>query len=155
MASARLPALLVRLRPAGRAPGLPEHDLLVEGQLDTGAYVSAVHIWLLRRSGILIDESTRHMVYGASGPFWAYSAKIGIEIMCDRTWVDIGVANVLVPDTPWSRDPNIRRPILLGLGGFFDRVQMCIDHSREEFWLRLPQTAGAGIGQRAAEPPRV
>ena len=95
-------------------------------------------MWMLCQLGIPIDEGTRQMIYSASGTFWAYRARLGMEILCGSSWIDIGVANVLVPDTQWSRDPAARRPILLGLDGFFDKTRMFIDHSREVFWLELP-----------------
>ena len=78
------------------------------------------------------------MIYSVSGPLWSYAAKVGLEISCNGRWLDIGVAEMLVPDTPWSRDHNIRRPLLLGLDGFFDRVRMRIDHSRKVFWIGVP-----------------
>ena len=154
LASARLPALSVRTRPANAPPGPGRYTFRARGQLDTGAQTSAAPIWLIRQMCIPIDERSRRRIYGVAGILWAYGARIGIEILCNSTWLDLGVANVLVPDTPWSRDPTIRRPLLLGLDGFFDRVGMYIAHSREEFWLGLPRTAVAGIGQRVAEPPR-
>ena len=136
--AARLPALAVRIRPANAPPGLDERVVRSRGQLDTGATASAVYMWMLWQLGIPIDEGTRQMIYSASGTFWAYRANLGMEILCRRSWLDIGVANVLVPDTPWSRDPGAHRPLLLGLNGFFDKTRMCIDHSREVFWLELP-----------------
>ena len=138
LAAARRPALLVRPRPAGSAPGLPEHDLLADGLLDTGADASAVPMWLLQQMGIPIDKRTRRRIYSVSGPPWAYGARLGMEIQCNGPRPGIGAVDVLVPDTPWSRDPSFPRPLLLGLNGFFDRSRMYIDHSREEFWLELP-----------------
>ena len=77
-----------------------------------------------------------------------------MEIQCGGSWLDIGEADVIVPDTPWSRDPNARRPILLGLNGFFDRVRMCIDHLNEAFWIRLLAAGGAagGVGGQGNVP---
>ena len=137
-ATIRRPALLVRLRPANNAPGTAEHDDRIIGQLDTGADASAVPMWLLRQMGIPIDRCTRRKISSVSGPLWAYGARLGMEIQCNGPWLDIGAVDVLVPDTPWSRDPGVPSPLLLGLGGFFDRTRMYIDHSREEFWLELP-----------------
>ena len=146
LVSARRPALLVRPRHPDSAPGADEHDDRVDGLLDTGADVPAVPMWLLEQLGIPIDGGARCMIYSASGPLWAHGAKMGMEIQCNGPWLDIGAVNVIVPDTPWSRDPSVRRPILLGLNGFFDRVRMYIDHSREEFWLELPTGyGGAGL----------
>ena len=95
-------------------------------------------MWLLQRLGVPIDRGTRRKVYSVSGPLWAYGARLGMEIQCNGPRLDIGEVDVLVPDTPWSRDPSFPRPLLLGLNGFFDRSRMYIDHSREEFWLELP-----------------
>lgn len=138
LASVRRAAPLVRPRPANRTPGPAGQNLLVDGLLDTGADKSAVPIWLLEELGTPIDKRTRRKVYSASGPFWAYTAKLGMEIQCNGQWFDIGVSDVLVPDTPWSLDPLLRRPILLGLKGFFNKARMYIDHTREEFWLEPP-----------------
>ena len=138
LASARLPALPVRLRPPNSAPGPGERDHQADGQLGTGANTSAVPMWLIDQLGIQIDKKTRRKIYGISGPLWAYSTELGMEIQCDGPWLDIGVSEVLVPDTMWSRDPDVPHPLLLGLNGFFDRVNMCIDHSKKEFRLELP-----------------
>ena len=89
-----------------------------------------------------------------SVPLAAYSAKVGTEIECNGTWLDIGVSEVFVPDTPWSRDPRIVRPLLLGLDGFFDRIHMCIDHSKKEFRISVPGNGlgASGPGSRPARP---
>ena len=100
-------------------------------------------MWLLRRAGIPLGEKTRREVYSVSGPLEAYGPKVGTGIECGGTWLDIGVSKVFVPDTPWSLDPRIVRPLLLGLDGFFDRHHMCIDHSKKEFRVRVP---GNGLG---------
>ena len=137
-AAARLPALAVRTRHPNNPPGPATHTFRADGQLDTGASASAVPMWMLRRLGIPLDKKTRRQIYSVSGKLWAYGARVGMEILCGGSWLDLGTADVLVPDTPWSRDPAVRRPLLLGLGGFFDKVRMYIDHSRGEFWLELP-----------------
>ena len=137
-AAVQLPALAVRLRPPNNAPGPTWCVARARGQLDTGAAASAVPIWLLRRLGIPLDKKTRRQIYSVSGKLWAYGARVGMEILCGGSWLDLGESDVLVPDTPWSRDPRVRRPLLLGLNGFFDKVRMYIDHSRGEFWLELP-----------------
>ena len=101
---------------------------------------------MLEELGIPLDKKARRQIYTVSGKLWAYGARLGMEIRCGGTWLDIGEAEVLVPDTPWSRDPRVRRPILLGLDGFFDRVRMCIDHSSETFWIGLLAAGGAAAG---------
>ena len=138
LASARQPALAVRTRPADAAPGQGKRAFRADGRLDTGADASAVPMWLLQRLGVPIDRGTRRKVYSALGPLWAHGARLGMEIQCNGPRPGIGAVDVLVPDTPWSRDPSFPRPLLLGLNGFFDRSRMYIDHSREEFWLELP-----------------
>lgn len=145
-ATARLPALLVRPRLASAPPGPGKYDARLRGQLDTGAKASALPMWLLWQMGVPIDKGTRTMIYGVSGTLWAYIARVGMEILYRDSWLDTGVSNFLVPDTPWPRDTAASHPILLGLSGFFDRVRVCIDRSREEFWLELP----AGLGLNAA-----
>lgn len=151
-ATARLPALMIRPRPAGTLPGPPKHVIQALGQLDTGATSSAVPIWLLRRLGIPLDKKTLRQIYTVSGKLWAYSVRLGMEIQCGGPWFDIGEADVLAPDTPRSRDPAARYPILLGLSGFFDRVRMCIDHSSETFWIRLLAAGGdAAAGYTARQ----
>ena len=98
-------------------------------------------------------EGTRRKIYSVSGPLWAYGASPDMEINCDGPWLDTGAENVLVPDTPWSRDPAARRPLLLGLNGFFNKFPMSIDHSREVFWLKLPAAGGGVVGGRGDAPP--
>lgn len=128
------------------------HGTQAVGLLDTGAKVSAVPIWLLQRQGVPLDEGTRRIICGISGPLWAYSAGVGMGILCRGSWLDIGMSDVLVPDTPWSRDPSAHYPPLLGLNGFFGRVRMCIDHSTKAFWIGLP-AAGGGEGVQSDAPP--
>ena len=145
-ATALLPALMVRARPASTPPGLGRRNIRARAQLDTGADLSAVPMWMLEELAIPLDKKTRRQIYSVSGKLWAYAVKLGMEIRCGGTWLDIGEAEVLVPDTPWSRDPDSRRPILLGLNGFFDRVRMCIDHLSKTFWIGPPAAAGGAAG---------
>ena len=105
------------------------------GLLDTGADMSVVPLWLLWQLGIAVNEESRLTAYSVSGQLAAYRAEVGLEIRYGNRWLDIGVVKVLAPDTPWSRDPAIHRPFLLGLRGFFDKFGVCVDHCREEFWL--------------------
>ena len=85
--------------------------------------------------GIPIDENTKRQVFGASGMFESYGAKIGVEIRLDKHWHDIGVINVHSPDTEWSRDPRAHLPFIPGLHGFFDKFDMRINHSKKAVWL--------------------
>ena len=99
---ARRPALRVRARPPSSPAGSDDrHTIEYNGILDTGADASVMPMWLLRRTGIPLDKKTRREVYSVSGPLAAYSAKVGTEIECNGTWLDIGVSEVFVPDTPW------------------------------------------------------
>ena len=104
--------------------------------LDTGATVSSVPMWLLRRLGISVDEGSRLTVFGAGGDFDAHGVEIGAGIEHNRGWLDIGVVDALVPDTARSRDPKFRLPFLLGRRGFFDRFDAYISESRRAVWLR-------------------
>ena len=143
----RRPALQVRIRHPSRPAGAGGHMNHDDGLLDTGADRPAIPMWALRLLGIPLDEGTRRVAYSVSGPLWSYHAKVGLEINCHGRWYDICVAEVIVPDTPWSRDRNVRRPLLLGLDGFFDRVLLHLDHSRKEFWIGMPgggRHSGAG-----------
>ena len=141
IATVRRPALAVRIRHPDHAPGKEGIAIRSDGWMDTGADASVMPMWLLRQVGISIDEGTRREVYSVSGTLWSYGANVGIEVRHGGSWIDIGVSEVYVPDTAWSRDPGIRRPLLLGLSGFFDRLCMCIDHSQKEFWIRVQEGA--------------
>ena len=116
---ANLPALFIRMHPFDVSPtdasGLA---VRVRALLDTGASVSSVPMWLLYRMGASVDKGSRYEVFGASGGFYAYKAKIGVEIEHNEGWLDIGVISVIVPDTEWSRNPRFRLPFLLGRGAF-------------------------------------
>ena len=139
VASVRRPALRTRVRHPASAPGSDSrHALEAYVVLDTGADAPVMSMWPLRRRGIPLDKKSRREVYGVSGPFWPYSAKVGIEIEYDGRWLDIGAAKAYVPDTAWSRNPHTVLPLLLGLNGVFDRIHMRIDHSREVFRIGIP-----------------
>ena len=131
------PALPIRVRPPGTAPSSPDiRAVRADGVLDTGATVSFVPLWSLRRLGITADKGSRQMVLGAGGPFPAYVAKIGLEFRHRNRWLDIGVVSALAPDTKWSADPKFQIPFLLGRRGFFDKFDMCISEAQRAVWLR-------------------
>lgn len=141
IATVRRPALAVRARHPDRAPGEAEISIRADAWLDTGADASVMPMWLVQQAGIPIDKGARRKAYSVSGTLWAYGARVGLEVRRGDSWLDIGVSEVLVPDTAWSRNPDVRRPPLLGPCGFFDRVRMCIDHLQKEFWIRMPEDA--------------
>ena len=130
------PAVFVRVRRHDQNPWvrtLPNVQL--DGIVDSGADMSVVPLWELRHIGATFDEGSRRSVYGVAGNLHVYDAKIGLGIKRDRSWLDVGTVDVCAPDTKWSRDPSIAWPFVLGPGGFFDRFDVCISHSRKEFWL--------------------
>ena len=131
------PALPIRVRPPGTSPSSPSiHMVRADGVLDTGATVSSVPLWSLRRLGITTDEGSRQMVLGAGGPFPAYVVKIGLEFRHCKRWLDIGDVSAFAPDTKWSADPKYQIPFLLGRRGFFDGFDMCISETQRAVWLR-------------------
>ena len=151
VASGRRPALRTLVRHPGSAPGSDSRRAFeAYGVLDTGADAPVMPMWSLRRLGIPLDKKSKREVYGVSGPFWSYSAKVGLEIECGGRWLDVGTARVHVPDTPWSRNPHTVLPLLLGLNGVFDRIHMCIDHSREAFRIGIPNGAQTASRQTSA-----
>ena len=132
-----MPVLFIRMRPFDVDPAdAGSLAVLAKALLDTGASVSSVPMWLLYKMGAVVDKGSRHEVFGASGSFYAYKAKIGVEIEHNEGWLDIGVINVVVPDTEWSRDPEFHLPLLLGRRGFFNKFDMCISESQKAVWLR-------------------
>lgn len=118
-----------------------------DGMLDTGAAVPAIPLWAILHMGIAVDDKATKPAFGVSEKFIAYRTKVGVEVMYDGNWVDIGVIDVLAPDTPSSRDPTANTPFLLGRNGFFDKFNMCIDEPNKAVWIR--RAAGGG-----GEPPR-
>lgn len=100
-----------------------------DGVIDTGASVSALPLWAVWHMGIVVGEESAKPAFSASGKFIAYSTRVGMEAMYDGNWVDIGVIDVLAPDTPLSRDPSANLPFLLGRNGFFNKFNMCIDEA--------------------------
>lgn len=130
------PAVLVQVRHRDRKPWTDaSHKVQLHGIIDSGADASVVPLWALRDLGDTVDEKSIRSVYGVAGLLHAYSARIGLEIKHGRKWIDMGTVDVSVPDTEWSRDPAFVWPIVLGLGGFFDRFDVCISHSKKSFWL--------------------
>ena len=145
-ATADVPALLVRIRPLGVDLPCPD-DLVFRATavLDTGAAVSSIPMWSLRRLGTAPDEGTRQAAFGAQGGFQACGTRIGMEIEHDRSWLDIGVMDAPVPDTARPRDPEFRLPFLLGRRGFFDKFDMRISESQQAVW-----SAGSAGGRAPA-----
>ena len=74
-------------------------------------------------------------MHSISGRFEAYNAEIAVEMQYGSRGLDTGTIMVAVPDTAWSRDPNSRWPFLLGLEGFFDRLDVRISHAKKSFCL--------------------
>ena len=144
--SAAGPALPIRVRRPDASPSSSASDMvLADGVLDTGATVSLVPPWSLRRLGIAADEGSRQSVLGAGGPFPAYAAKIGLEVGHCKGWLDIGIVGALVPDTKWSADPKYHFPLLLGRRGFFQ-----VWHAHK----RVPRGGMAPQDRRLAARPR-
>ena len=134
---ADVPALFVRMRPPG--VDLPRSDdctVKAAAALDTGAGVSSIPMWPLRRLGIAADKGAEQAAFGAQGDLQAYGIKIGIEIAHDNGRLDIGVVDALVPDTARLRDPDFHLPFLLGRRGFFDKLDARISESQQAAWLR-------------------
>lgn len=130
------PAVLVQARHRNSRPWTgASHKVQLHGIIDSGADTSVVPLWALRDLGAAVDDGSRRSVYGVAGILHAYSARIGLEIKHGRRWLDMGTVDVSVPDTEWSRDPAVAWPFVLGLGGFFDRFDVCISHARKAFWL--------------------
>lgn len=131
-----LPALRVRARAHDRMPwATSTTKVYAVGVIDSGAFKTAVPVWVLGRLGIAADEKTKVSIYGASGHLQAYTARIGMDIRHNGRWQDLGAVDVIAPDTEGSRIPGSGYPIFLGLDGFFDRLGVCIDHARKTFQL--------------------
>lgn len=151
VASGRRPALRTRVRHPASGPGSDsKHAFEACGVSDTGADAPVMPMWSLRRLGIPLDKKSKREVYGVSGPFWSYNAKVGLEIECDGRWFNVGTAMVYAPDTLWSRNPHTALPLLHGLNGVFDRIHMCIDHAREVFRIGIPNGVQAASRQPSA-----
>lgn len=105
------------------------------GLPDTGAALSVVPLWPLRRLGTPVSEKTKRVMYSVSGMFEAYNADIAAEMQHDNRWLGTGTIKADAPDTAWSRDSNSRLPLLLGLDGFFSRFDVWISHSKKSFCL--------------------
>ena len=135
--TADVPALYVRIRPPGIDLPHPSGRVVrATAVLDTGASVSSIPMWSLRRLGIAADKGAKQAAFGVQGDFQAYGVKIGVEIAHDNGWLDIGVVDALVPDTARSHDPDFHLPFLLGRRGFFDKFDTCISESQQVVWLR-------------------
>ena len=132
------PAVLVQARHRDSRPWTgASHKVQLHGIIDSGADTSVVPLRALRDLGAAVDDGPRRSVYGVAGILHAYSARIGLEIKHGRRRLDMGTVDVSVPDTEWSRDPAVAWPFVLGLGGFFDRFDVCISHARKAFrWAR-------------------
>ena len=80
VATAR-PALWVRTRPHDHAPwATGTVEVYAFGMIDSGAFVTAVPMWMLDKLGIAAGERTEVSAYGASGQLRAYKTMIGMEI---------------------------------------------------------------------------
>ena len=103
--------------------------------LDSGASMSVVPLWLIHKLGIPVREESKRVMYSVSGILEAYEVDIGIDMQYGSRWLDLGTVKAVAPDTAWSRDPEAHRPFLLGLSGFFDRLDVSISHAKRLFWL--------------------
>lgn len=103
--------------------------------LDSGASMSAVPLWLIRKLGIHVSKDSKRTMYSVSGSLEVYEVDVGMDMQYGRRWLDLGVIRAAAPDTEWSRDPKAHRLFLLGLGGFFDRFDVSISHAKRLFWL--------------------
>lgn len=131
-----LPAIRVRARPHGRMPwGTGVAKVHTVGMIDSGASATTIPAWMLDRLGIAADEGSRVPAYSASGHLSAHVARIGMDIRHNGRWHDLGVVDVLAPDTAESRNPDSGLPILLGRDGFFDRLGVCLDHAGKTFQI--------------------
>ena len=109
-----IPALPIMVRnPAAPAPAAGIR-IRADGVIDTGASVSALPLWAVWYLGIAVGKESTKPAFSASGKFTAYGTRVGMEVMHDGKWVDIGVIDALAPDTPLSRDPSANLPFLLG-----------------------------------------
>ena len=116
------------------------------GILDSGASMSAVPLWLVRKLGIPVDEESKRTMYSASDRFEAFEVDIGMDMRYGGRWLDMGAIRVVVPDTARSRDQGFQCPILLGLDGFFDRFEVYISHAKKRFWLgKVGSWPGKGL----------
>ena len=110
--------------------------------IDTGASVSALPLWAVWYLGIAVGKESAKPAFSASGKFTAYGTRVGMEVMHDGKWVDIGVIDALAPDTPLSRDPSANLPFLLGRNGFFNKFNACIDEADRAVWIRRAADGG-------------
>ena len=101
------PALWVRTRPHDHTPwATGTVEVYAFGVIGSGAFVTAVPMWMLDKLGIAAGERTEASAYSASGQLRAYKTMIGTEISHGGRWQDLGTVNVIAPDTEWSRNPK-------------------------------------------------
>lgn len=130
------PAITVRIRPSGSSPHDPSVPAIPgRGMLDSGAAMSVVPLWAIRDLKVPVRKESKYTMYSVSGSLDVYEVDVSMEMRYGSRWLDLGVIRVVAPDTEWSRDPDSRRPFLLGLGGFFDRFDVSISHAKRLFWL--------------------
>lgn len=97
--------------------------------------MSVVPLWAIRKLGIPVRKESMRTMYSVSGKLKVYEVRVGLDMQYGSRRLDLGVIKAVAPNTAWSRDPNSRRPFLLGLAGFFDRFDVCISHAKKMFWL--------------------
>ena len=144
IARAMAPAILINVRNPVSAAAGSEEVVRAKGLLDTGAGVSAMPLWAAEQLGIALDKESLQPAFGASGGFEAYSVRASIEAQMGGSWMDVGIVEVLVPDTGPSRNPDSRVPFLLGRDGFFYRYGACFDEAEKVAWLRRTGAPAAG-----------
>lgn len=132
-----VPILMIRARVAGpQAQTGPNHEIINQGMIDTGAVTSMIPLWAANRLRLSLDEGSKRRMVSVSGWFDAYQTVIGLDVSYNGKWVEVGDIDTVVPDTKMSRDPAHRQPFLLGRGGFLEKFQMFMDEAEKEVWLR-------------------
>lgn len=132
-----VPALTIRVRvadPQARASRCRE--IINRGVLDTGAAMSMMPMWAAHELHLDLDGESKRLMASASEWTDVYQTTVGLDIIYNEKWIEVGNIDMVVPDTELSSDPVNRQPFLLGRGDFFKKFQMFIDESKKEVWLR-------------------
>ena len=92
-------------------------------------------LWLAQGIGISVGEEPKRTMYSVSGMPGVYSSEVATGMQYDNRWIDMVTVKVAVPGTARTRGPDSRWPFLLGLGGPFKELGVCINHAEESFRL--------------------
>ena len=101
------------------------------GLVDSGADVSFIPRGIAKILCLDLDNATIKATESASGEFKTYRTSMYLEIIYKKHRVDVGVVNVVVPQTDHTTK-DLERQILIGRRDFFDKYKITFNEADKQ-----------------------